>query len=136
MSTLLAVPPVERPYWEGLSRSQFTQPRCAACGTWYWPARFRCAECGSFDQEWTLVAPEGTVYSWTRCWYPFVPARTDQLPYVVVLAELPEAGDARVLGVLDGAEDGLRIGAPVRGRIGAPSERSGGLATVMWRLQP
>ena len=131
-----AVPAVEAPYWEALAASRFTQPRCAACGTWYWPARFRCAECGSFDQEWVEVPAVGTVFSWTRTWYPFVAGRADQLPYVVVLAELAQAGGARVLGVLDGDDGGLAIGAPVTGHIVGPSERSGGLATVTWRLAP
>ena len=129
------VPSAEIPYWRALGESEFAQPRCAACKRWYWPARFRCAECGSFDQEWVPVEPRGTVYSWTRTWYPFSAARAGDLPYVVVLAEVPAAGGARVLGVLTGPEDELAIGAPVAGAIEPPSERSQGLPTIVWRLE-
>lgn len=132
--TIDDVPSAELPYWRGLAEGAFRQPRCASCDEWYWPVRLRCPNCGSFEQEWVEVEARGTVYSWTRTWYPFVPERSEQVPYVVVLAEVPGAGNARVLGVLDGEEDGLAIGAPVVGRTEAPSERAMGLPSLVWRL--
>ena len=84
--------------------------------------------------SWDQVEPEGSVYSWTRTWYPFVPGRADGLPYVVVLAELPAAGGARVLGVLDGPEDGLEIGAAVTGRIAPPTAQTLDRPSLRWVL--
>lgn len=80
----------------------------------------------------------GTVYSWTRTWYVFdrTRERADQVPYVVVLAEIPQAGSARVIGALSGPEDGLRIGAPVVGTIVPPSPRTKGYPAMTWRLVP
>jgi uncharacterized protein len=134
VSSASTVPSVELPYWAGLGAGRFTQPRCAACLVWHWPARARCAECGSFEREWVEVAARGTVYAWTRTWYPFVPDRSEDLPYVVVVAELAEAGGARVLGVLEGDEAALAVGVPVTGRVAPASAQADGLATVVWSV--
>jgi len=99
-----------------------------------WPADCRCPECGSYELDWVTVPAEGTVYTWTRTWYPFVAERAAELPYVVVLVELPHAGDSRMLGVLEGGEDGLRRGARVVGAIQPPREATFGLPSVTWSL--
>jgi uncharacterized OB-fold protein len=56
------------------------------------------------------------------------------VPYVVALAEIPHAGNSRVLGVLKGPEDGLRIGAPVYGVIEPPAPESKGYPSIRWVL--
>jgi uncharacterized OB-fold protein len=123
-------------YWEGLEEGEFRLPRCADCKKWMWPAHWRCAKCGSWEQEWVKLDPVGTVFSWTRTWYAFdrVKERAGDIPYVVVLAEIPASDGARVLGVLKGSEEGLKIGAPVRGSIDPPSEKSKGYAAIRWSL--
>jgi uncharacterized OB-fold protein len=80
------------------------------------------------------VEPRGVVYSWTRTWYPFVPERAGELPYSVVLAELPHAGGARLLGALDGSDDGLRIGRRVVGSIHPACAASRGFPTLRWSI--
>ena len=123
-------------YWQALEEGRFELPRCAGCSRWTWPAHWRCGECGSWDFEWTGVEPKGTVYSWTRTYLSFdrVRERAATVPYVLVLCELPEAGNRRVLGVLKGSEDGLRVGAPVHGVIDPPASESKGYATIRWVL--
>jgi len=123
-------------YWNGLARGEFRLSRCTSCKTWIWPAHFRCGACGTWDPGWEDVKPEGVVYSWTRTWYPFdrTRERADDVPYVVVLAEIPHAGGARVMGVLSGSEDGLKIGAPVRGVILPPSPKSKNYPSITWQL--
>lgn len=124
------------PYWESLEHGELRLPRCSGCGRWTWPAHWRCGECGSWDFGWEAVEARGTVYSWTRTWYAFdrTKARGPDVPYVVVLAEVDGAGGARLMGVLAGAEDGLRIGAPVTGTIDPPSEKSMGYPALRWTL--
>ena len=123
-------------YWESLGRGEFRLCRCAACRSWMWPAHFRCGRCGDWEQEWVEVPPCGEIYSWTRTWYAFdrTKERADDLPYVVVLAELPQAGHARVLGVLEGSQEALRVGAPVVGSIDPPSEKSKGYPALRWTV--
>ena len=123
-------------YWEALEAGEFRMPRCPDCRTWRWPAHYRCGHCGGWEQEWIEVEPVGRVYSWTRSHYAFdrTQERSEDVPYVVVLAEIPAAGGARVLGVLAGSEDGLAVGAPVTGRIDPPSAKSKGYPAIRWAL--
>ena len=123
-------------YWKGLARGEFTLSRCASCHTWIWPANFRCADCGAWELEWVPVEPVGRVFSWTRTWMAFdrVLERRDQVPYVVVLAEIPAAGRVRIMGVLSGSEEKLGVGAPVRGLIKPPSPISKGYPSIVWEL--
>lgn len=123
-------------FWEGLAGGEFRMPRCGDCRRWRWPANWRCGECGGWVQEWVAVEPAGSVYTWTRSWMVFdrTTARGADVPYVVVLAEIPAANGARVLGALAGDEEGLAIGAPVRGRVASPEGRSLGYPSVVWEL--
>jgi uncharacterized OB-fold protein len=128
-------------FWEGLEDGVFRLSRCAGCQRWLWePSNgsppYRCADCGSWDQEWVAVEPVGTVYAWTRANQPFdgVLERRNEVPYVTIEAEIPAAGGARVTGLLDGDLSRLRVGAPVRGRIVPPSVESKGYATVRWSI--
>lgn len=123
-------------YWEALGRGEFRLSRCGECKVWLWPAHFRCGRCGAWDQEWVQVPAVGSVYSWTRTWYAFdrTRERAEDLPYVVVLAEIPHAGGARVLGVLSGDDSALRVGAPVVGTIDPPSAKSKGYPAIRWTL--
>jgi uncharacterized OB-fold protein len=125
-------------YWRGLERGEFRMPRCRACHRWIWPAHYRCGECGSWELDWSTLEPRGTVFTWTRSWYAFdrTRERAATLPYVTVLAAIPAAGDARVMGVLKGAETGLRIGAAVRGEIDPPAAISKGYPSIRWVLEP
>jgi uncharacterized OB-fold protein len=125
---------LDAPFWHGLERDEFTLPRCPDCARWMWPVDCRCPDCGCYDLEWVAVPPEGTVYTWTRTWYPFVPERTADLPYVVVLVELAHADNCRMLGVLHGDEEGLRRGARVRGTIQPRRDATFGLPSVTWGL--
>ena len=125
-------------YWKALERGSFKLPRCVGCGVWTWPAHYRCGACGSWDFDWTEIEPVGTVFSWIRTWYAFegVKGYAGDIPYVTVLAEVSGAGGARVMGVLKGGEDGLRVGAPVWGTIDPPSEKTKAYAAIRWSLAP
>jgi uncharacterized protein len=123
-------------YWAALEDGEFKLCRCAKCQAWMWPAHYRCP-CGSWDFSWVKLEPRGNIYSWVRTHYPFdrIQARAKDVPFVSVLAEIPEAGNVRVMGVLNGSEEGLRIGARVRGIILPPSEKALGYASITWRIE-
>lgn len=124
------------PYWDALGHGELRITRCAHCSRWIWPAHYRCGDCGSWELEWTPVEPIGTIYSWTRAY--FVPdeirERAQDAPYVAVLVELPGAGRVRVSGVLQGSQEGLRIGASVRGVFLPPSPKSKDYPSLAWEL--
>jgi uncharacterized OB-fold protein len=121
-------------YWRGLEDGVFQLPRCSGCKGWTWPAHFRCGQCGSWDFEWVALEPKGRIFTYTRSRYAFdrVLERKDDVPYVTIVAEIPEAGDVRVMGVLKGDEAGLKIGAPVKGVIEPPSPKTKNYPSIRW----
>jgi uncharacterized OB-fold protein len=128
-------------FWEGLEDGHFRLCRCASCQRWLWHTQYggldiRCGVCGSWDVEWVDVEPEGKVYAWLRTNQPFEGAEEfwDLIPYVTIEAELFGPGGPRVIGLLRGPEDGLRVGATVRGEIEPPSEKTKWYAALRWRL--
>lgn len=124
-------------FWDGLDEGKLRICRCDGCKSWIWPAHYRCARCGGYDMEWPEVAARGTIYAWTRSHIASdrIPERAPDVPYVVVLAELPHAGNARVWGVLKGSQSGLQIGARVRGEIDPPSAKTKGYSAIRWLIE-
>jgi uncharacterized OB-fold protein len=125
---------IDAEFWRGLDRGVLNLPVCRGCQRWTWPMAVRCGSCGSYEFDWRVIDAVGEVFTWTRTWYPFVAERAGDLPYVVVVVELPHAGRSRVLGVLRGATEGVSVGAHVRGRIEAPSAATFGLPSLVWEL--
>ncbi|MGW0040060.1 Zn-ribbon domain-containing OB-fold protein [Gordonia sp. NPDC003376] len=106
----------DQPYWDGLLAGELRLQRCRQCHTWIWGPQSVCSSCYGFDIGWESVQPEGTVYSWSRSWYPYIEELADTLPYISILVELPHAGGRRLLGILtDDPEDTPRIGEQVVG---------------------
>lgn len=96
-------------YWEALAKGSLKMQQCCGCGTWHWPAVWRCGECGSWEQGWREVVPRGRVFTWTRTHHDFgwpVVA----LPYVSVIVELDGAGGKRLNGVMADAGGAVHIG--------------------------
>src|SRR5581483_10782602 len=78
---------IDKPYWEGTRKGELRVQRCTKCGT----------------------------FRWERPWHPVHPALKGHGPYVVVLVELPDAGNVRMLGNLLGdPQQEVKIGAEVQ----------------------
>jgi uncharacterized OB-fold protein len=125
---------LSEPHWSGLRRGEFFIQRCRKCGTWLWGPEWICHKCHSFDLAWTKVEPEGRIFSWTRVWHPTHAVLNDRGPYIVVVVELPHAGNVRVIGNLvgDAKQPERRVRAARQGR---PSLRAAALASIR-RLMP
>ena len=107
--------------------------RCNACSAWQWGPEWICHACLSFDVGWQQVEPRGRIYSWERVWHPVHPALKDGVPYVVVLVELPHAGDVRMIGNLLGdPNQEVRIGADVRAVFEDHSDAKPPFTLVQW----
>jgi len=88
------------------ARGELRLQRCAACGEWRHPPRFRCAACGSDAVTWDLASGKARVFSWTITHRSVDPAF--ESPYAIVVAELEEG--PRLVGNLAGiANDELRL---------------------------
>jgi uncharacterized protein len=123
-------------FWRGLEDGVFKLPRCLGCGITVWPAHFRCGHCGSWNMRWIERDPVGRAFTWTRTWYSFdrVRERASDIPFVTVVAEIAHTDGARVMGVLAGSDEGLHIGAPLRGVILAPSEKTKWYPSIAWEI--
>lgn len=93
---------LDKTHWDGLQDGKLLIQRCGDCSTWQWGPEWICHECNSFNMEWTEVEGEGTIYSWERPWHPVHPALNGHGAYIVVLVELPNAGNVRMIGNLLG----------------------------------
>jgi len=110
---------LDKPWYDAVRAARLVIQKCTSCGTWQWGPEWICRSCGGFDIAWEEVPKsadgcEGRIYSWERVWHPTHEALTDSVPYVVLLVELPEAGNVRMIGNLIGDQKApVQIGAPV-----------------------
>ena len=83
---------------------------CASCDAVLHPPVGYCRTCGGFGQRWQDVAPRGRVYSYsvvTHQVHPDFPT-----PYTLLLIELDERPEVRLVGRLDGRPE-VHVGRPV-----------------------
>ncbi len=122
------------PYWAGLREGRLLVQRCAGCGTWQFGPEWLCHRCHRFDPGWVEVAPRGLIHSWERVWHPSHPALKGHGPYLVVLVELPEAGNVRMVGNLLGDPmQAVAIGAAVTGAFEHHADASPPFSLLQWR---
>jgi uncharacterized OB-fold protein len=123
-------------FWDATRRHELVVQRCRGCATFQWGPEWICYACHSFDLGFEAVDASGRIYSWERAWYPVHPVLQQAVPYIVVLVELPHAGNIRMVGNLLGdPEQAVQIGAPVE----AVFEDHDGTAPhtlVHWRTIP
>ena len=124
----------DQAYFEGLAEGEVRLQVCKGCGKHHWPAVFRCPDCGSWDQAWKPVAPRGRIYSWTRTWHAFTGLEAFKPPFVSLVVRLYDVPSVRLLGVLEGNETGLEIGAPVSGRVHSISFQGAVIPALVWSL--
>ncbi len=123
-------------FWEATQRHELLVQRCNACENWQWGPEHICYNCHSFDDlTYERVSGRGVIYSWERSWYPVHPALADRLPYLVVLVELPDAGNVRMVGNLLGdPEQEVPIGGEVEAVFEDHEGDGGPYTLVQWRL--
>jgi hypothetical protein len=126
---------VDAPYWEGTRAHELRVQACNACGGFQWGPEQICHRCLSFDLAYRTVEPRGRIYSWERVWHPVHPALRNAVPYVVLLVELPHAGEVRMVGNLVGdPRQDVRIGAPVEAVFEDHEAAEPPYTLVQWRI--
>jgi len=100
-----------------LNRAWFTSgslaiQRCASCSTLQHPPEEVCHACGAMAFDVEVLAPRGTVHSYTVVHYAANPALAEAVPYTVVLVSLDDAPHLRVVGDVEG-DVTVEIGMPV-----------------------
>ena len=121
-------------YWDATRRHELLVQRCNGCNEWQWGPEYICHRCYSFDLRYEKVSGRGRIYSWERPWYPAHPALATGVPYIVVLVELPDAGNIRMVGNLLGdREQEIVIGAEVEAVYEDHGEGETGYTLVHWQ---
>jgi uncharacterized OB-fold protein len=88
--------------------------QCASCAAVQHPPEEICRACGSMTFTTRVVAPAGTVYSYTVARHAVNAALEGAVPYIVVLVRLDEVPEVRVVGnLLDTAPEDVTIGMAV-----------------------
>lgn len=122
------------PYWSALRENRLLVQRCEGCGTWQFGPEWICHHCHRFDPAWVEVASRGRIYSWERAWHPVHPCLKEHGPYLVVVVDLPHAGNVRMLGNLLGDPmQAVEIGAEVEGVFEHHAQASPPFTLMQWR---
>jgi len=101
-------------YWKACREGSLRMQRCAECGRLRFPPRPMCPGCQSFECRWDAMSGRGRLYSWVVCHPPLLPAFQSRAPLVVVLVELEEGPELRIVGNLfDCPISEIEIGMPV-----------------------
>jgi uncharacterized OB-fold protein len=126
---------LETGYFDAAKRHELVVQECRACGRCQWGPEWICNACHSFDLGWRQVSGRGRVFSWERCWHAVHPALKSATPYLVVLVELPEANDVRMVGNLLGDPlQEVRIGSAVEAVFEDHGEGDEAYTLVHWRV--
>jgi uncharacterized OB-fold protein len=91
---------LDQEWWEHARNRRLCIQQCTSCGTFRHLPMPTCPNCLSFEYTWTQVSGRGTVYTYTVTHQLLSPALRDYVPYNVVLVELPDAGNVRIISNL------------------------------------
>ena len=121
------------PYWDAAARGELQMQRCASCRAWRFPPRPRCPRCQSDAAQWQRVSGRGTIFSFVVAHAPVLPAFAARVPFAIVLVELDEDPQLRIVGnLLDVNPDQVRIGMPV---VVDFETLADGVAVPQWRAR-
>ena len=123
-------------YWEGTREHKLRVQRCNDCQTWQWGPEWICHKCLSFNMGWAEVTGKGQIYSWERVWHPVHPALKEACPYLVVVVELPQAGNIRMVGNLVGDwQQEVQIGDEVEAVFEDHNDTDPPFTLVQWKAK-
>ena len=127
---------MDAPYWEGTREHKLRVQRCNDCQTWQWGPEWNCHNCLSFNMGWVEVEGTGRIYSWERPWHPVHPALKEAIPYIIVLVELPQAGNIRMVGNLLGdRRQDVRIGDKVQAMFEDHDDANPPFTLAQWQVK-
>ena len=122
---------LDKPFLEGLDNDQLWLQLCNDCSGWQWGPEWICHHCHSENVSFERVEAEGKIYSFERVWHPVHPALVEQGPYIVVLVEIPHAGNVRLVGNLVGdPEQDVVIGS----KVTAVFEHHADFTLLQWQV--
>jgi uncharacterized OB-fold protein len=95
-----ALPALDDVNREWFTSASLAVQACAACGVRQHPPEQICHRCGGLQFTHDVLAPTGTIHSYTVAHYPVNRALAASVPYAVVLVSLDDDPAIRVVGNL------------------------------------
>jgi uncharacterized OB-fold protein len=100
------------PFWQAAAEHRLVVQRCTGCGHTRLPPAPVCPECRSAGSDWKQVSGRGEIYTYTVVHRPI--AAGQQLPFVIAVIALEDAGGVRMISNVVGARlEELAVGLPV-----------------------
>lgn len=126
---------LSEPYWQGTREGKLRIQKCKGCGSWQWGPEWICHRCHSFNLEWAEIQGKGRIYSYERPHHPVHSSLNGHGPYIVVLVELPDYGNVRMVGNLLGDPlQTVTIGAAVEAVFEPHDSADPPYTLVQWKL--
>lgn len=101
------------PFWDAARERRLLMPRCAACGTFRWPAGPFCPQCRAQPLQW-LDPGRGRIYSFTILPMPGESETAPPRLRIPALVEFDRAPGVRLASVLvDAPPEAVAIDAAV-----------------------
>ena len=98
-------------FFQAAAEGRLVFRACEDCSHALHPPTAYCRHCGGWNTAWRDAKGTGKVHSWTTVAHQIHPAYP--APYTVVVVELDDAPEVRLLGYLDG-EPALEAGQPLK----------------------
>jgi uncharacterized protein len=115
-------------FWAAAASDRLAICVCGTCDAVLHLPRAYCHSCGQWNAVWREVSGRATIYSWTIVEHQVHPAFP--VPYALVLVEIDELPDVRLLGHMPGRPP-LAIGMAVEAYF---EHLEGGTVLPEWRL--
>jgi len=113
----MPVPAVSRetlPWWQAAAEHRLTVQACTDCGRRQLPPGPICRRCHGRSFGWHQVPGTGTIYTYTIVHRAMIPSLGTRLPYAVIVVQLDDADDARLVSnLVDASPTTITIGMPV-----------------------
>ena len=98
-------------FFEAAAEDRLVFRACNDCDHALHPPSAHCPYCGGWNTDWRQAKGTGKLHTWTTVTHQIHPGFPT--PYTVVVVELDDAPEVRLLGHLDGAPD-LEAGMPMQ----------------------
>ncbi len=100
------------PWWKAAAEHRLVVQRCTSCEHTRPPPAPICPECRSADSDWKEVTGRGKLYTYTTVHRAI--AAGQELPFVIAVIDLEDAGGVRIISNLVAADlEEIEIGLPV-----------------------
>lgn len=94
---------------ESAAEGEFTIQQCQDDATYWYPPSPYCPSCLGTRFVWRGVSGQAKLWSWVVMHQPYIPAFTDEIPYLVAYVQLEE-GPLLISTVIDAEPEELEVG--------------------------